>query len=178
MKASRSPSRTAAVFDVSMLGPVVLDHLVGVQHVAPDLVAPAGLDVLAPEAAQLDLLLLERAARAGAPRGPWSPSPGSGSRTARSGQVTTMPVGRCVRRTAESVFLTCCPPAPGRAERVDPELVPVELDLDVVLDLGHDLDERERGLAALLGVVRADPDEAVDAALGAQPAVGAAAVHG
>ncbi len=25
---------------------------------------------------------------------------------------TTMPVGRCVSRTAESVTLTCCPPAP------------------------------------------------------------------
>ena len=27
-------------------------------------------------------------------------------------QVTTIPVGRCVRRTAEEVLLTCCPPAP------------------------------------------------------------------
>ena len=27
-------------------------------------------------------------------------------------QLTTMPVGRCVMRTAESVLLTCWPPAP------------------------------------------------------------------
>src|SRR5258708_12189000 len=40
-------------------GPEVLDHLVGVQDVAPDLVAPAGLDVLALELADLRLLLLE-----------------------------------------------------------------------------------------------------------------------
>src|SRR6185369_9425339 len=37
--------------------PEVLDHLVGVQDVAPDLVPPAGLDVLAAELPQLGLLL-------------------------------------------------------------------------------------------------------------------------
>ena len=66
------------------------------------------------------------------------------------------------------------------AEGVDPDLVPVELDLDVVVDLGQHLDQGERRLAPVLRVERADPDEAVDAALGAQPAVGAPAVdrHG
>ena len=62
---------------------------------------------------------------------------------------------------------------PLRAVRVDPDVVPVELDLDVVVGLRQDLDEGERRLAALLRVERADPDQAVDAALGAQPAVGA-----
>ena len=60
-----------------------------------------------------------------------------------------------------------------RPERVDADLVPVELDLDVVVDLGQDLDQGERRLAPVLRVERADPDQAVDAALGAQPAVGA-----
>src|SRR5207237_10043406 len=41
--------------------PQVLDHLVRVQDVAPDLVAPAGLDVLALQLADRGLLLLERA---------------------------------------------------------------------------------------------------------------------
>ena len=63
-----------------------------------------------------------------------------------------------------------------RAVGVDPDLVPVELDLDVVVDLGQDLDQRERRLAPLLRVERADPHEPMDAALGAQPAVGAPAV--
>ena len=54
------------------------------------------------------------------------------------------------------------------------DLVPVELDLDVLVRLGHDLDQGEGRLAALLGVVGADPHEAVDAALDAQPAVGEA----
>src|SRR5690349_12702243 len=40
-------------------GPEVLDHLVRVEDVAPDLVAPAGLDVLAADLAELGLLLLE-----------------------------------------------------------------------------------------------------------------------
>jgi len=59
-----------------------------------------------------------------------------------------------------------------RSEGVDADLVPVQLDLDVVLGLGHDLHQRECRVATLLRVVGADPDEAVDAALGAQPAVG------
>ena len=41
---------------------------------------------------------------------------------------------------------------------------------------GQDLDEGERGLAPVLRVERADPDQPVDAAFGAQPAVGAPAV--
>ena len=38
-----------------------------------------------------------------------------------------------------------------RAERVDPDLVPVELDLDVVVGLRQDLDQGERRLAPVLG---------------------------
>jgi hypothetical protein len=83
-------------------------------------------------------------------------------------QVTTMFVGRWVRRIADSVL----PAGARRPERVDPDLVPVELDLDVLVGLGHDLDQGEGRLAAVLGVVGADPDEAVDATLGAQPAIG------
>src|SRR4051794_20580960 len=41
--------------------PEILDHLVRMQHIAPDLVAPASFDVLALELAGLLLLLLERA---------------------------------------------------------------------------------------------------------------------
>src|SRR3954453_2950543 len=54
-----------------------------------------------------------------------------------------------------------------RAIGVDADLVPVELDLDVIVDFGKDLDEGERGLATLLGIEGADPDEAMDATLGA-----------
>ena len=144
------------------------------QDVAPDLVAPAGLDVLALERAQLGLLLLERALEE--PRLEdldrdllvlglrplvlaLGDDPGRqvGQADGRVGLVDVLAAGAL------------------RAERVDPDLVPVELDLDVVVDLGQDLDERERRLAPVLRVERADPDEPVDAALGAQPAVGAPA---
>ena len=59
---------------------------------------------------------------------------------------------------------------------VDPDLVPVELDLDVVLGLRQDLDERERRLPPVLRIERADAHEAMDAAFGTEPAVGAPAV--
>ena len=63
-----------------------------------------------------------------------------------------------------------------RAERLDAQLVVGDLaDLGVVLDLGQGLDERERRVAPLLGVERADAHEPMDAALGAQVAVGAPA---
>ena len=90
-----------------------------------------------------------------------------------------MPVGMCVRRTAESVLLTCWPPAPWERKVSIAQLVVGDLaDLGVVLDLGQHLDQRERRVAALLGVVRADAHQAVHAALGAQVAVGAATVDG
>ena len=165
------------MFDVSTSGPVVLDHLVGVEDVAPDLVAPARLHVLALQAA---------AARPPSPRGARSRSRARGpSRDLRFcglralvlalGDDPRREVGEPDRRVGLVDVLAA---GAGRAVRVDPDLVPVELDLDVVLDLGQHLDEGERRLAALLGVVRADPDEPVDAALGPQPAVGAAAVDG
>ena len=82
--------------------------------------------------------------------------------------------GRDVRQADGRVGLVDVLAAGARgAERVHPDLVPVELDLDVALDLGQDLDEGERRVAALLRVERADPHQAVDAALGLELAVGA-----
>ena len=172
MNASRSPSRTALGVAGLVVRPEVLDHLVGVEDVAPDLVAPAGLDVLALELAELRLLLLERSLEQprlqdldrrllvlGLDRSfwLWATMPGRevGQPDGRVGLVDVLAAGAL------------------RPERVDPDLVPVELDLDVVVGLGQDLDEGERRLAPLLGVERADPDEAMDAALGPEPAVGA-----
>ena len=59
---------------------------------------------------------------------------------------------------------------------VDLQVVVANLDLDIGGDLGHDLDQGERGVAPLLRVEGADPDQAVDASLAPQPAVGPAAV--
>ena len=94
------------------LGAVVLDHLVRLQHVAADLAAEGDVLLLAAD-------LVE----------PGLPAPSASSRRAASVRTfiadarflccersfwhdTTMPVGKCVMRTAESVTLTCCPPAP------------------------------------------------------------------
>src|SRR5260370_31959504 len=45
---------------------------------------------------------------------------------------TTIPLGRCVIRTAEDVLLTCWPPFP-EAERVDAQVVGIDLNLDVLV---------------------------------------------
>ena len=70
-------------------------------------------------------------------------------------------------RTAESVLLTCWPPAPGRAVRVDAEVAVVDLDRRVRGQLGRDLDLGEARLAPVGGVERAQPHEPVHAPLGA-----------
>ena len=63
------------------------------------------------------------------------------------------------------------------AEGVDLELVLGDLaDVRVVLDLGQHLDQRERRVAPLLRVVGRDAHKSMDAALGAQVAVGPAAL--
>jgi len=77
-----------------------------------------------------------------------------------------MPLGMCVRRTALSVLLTCCPPAP------EAHVGLVDLDVDRVVDHREDADRGEGGLAAGVGVEGRDAHQPVDAALGLQPAIG------
>ena len=79
-----------------------------------------------------------------------------------------MPVGRWVIRTAESVVLTLCPPGPGRAVDVDPQLVLRDVDVVGLLDHRHHLDAGEAGLPAALVVERADPHQPVGARLDAE----------
>ena len=52
---------------------------------------------------------------------------------------TTIPVGRCVILTAESVLLTCWPPAPPDL-RIDAEVGRVDRDLRIVFNAGHHVD--------------------------------------
>ena len=111
MNSSRSPSRTASRRS-SRLGPQVLDHLVRLQHVGPDLAAPADVRCSPLMADKLVDPLLWRSRSASLTlricmarslfwcwlRSFW--------------QDVTIPLGRWVIRTAESVTLTCWPPAP------------------------------------------------------------------
>ena len=60
----------------------------------------------------------------------------------------------------------------ARSEDVGADVVGVDLDRDRVLDLGGHLDEDERRVPAMGGVERADPDEAMDAVLALEEAVG------
>ena len=92
-------------------GAVVLHELVRLEDVAADLAAEADVLRLAALAGKLGLALLLPELRDARPRmrsavclfAAWERS---------FWHWTTMPVGRCVSRTAESVLLTCWPPAP------------------------------------------------------------------
>ena len=92
-------------------GPVVLDHLVGVEDVGADLAAEGDVAAVAAQGGQLGLPSLRARSASRAPRilramvllASWERS---------FWTATTIPVGRWVIRTAESVVLTPWPPGP------------------------------------------------------------------
>ena len=122
MPARRSSSARTNVVEVAVqhaldvadldVGAVVLDHRVGVQHVGADLRSPADVlrlalllgDLLAAPLCSSSSISLEVSIfiavclLADCERSFW--------------HCTTVPVGLCVIRTAESVLFTCWPPAP------------------------------------------------------------------
>ena len=68
-------------------------------------------------------------------------------------------------RTAESVTLTCWPPAPDERYVSMRRSLGIDLGLLGLLERRHRVERRERGLAARVGVERRDADEAVHALL-------------
>ena len=88
-----------------------------------------------------------------------------------------MLVGRCVMRMAESVLLTCWPPAP-LARKVSTRRSAGLISISMrVVHLGIDEHAGEGGVAARVGVERRLAHQAVHAGLGAQRAVGVVAAH-
>ena len=81
-------------------------------------------------------------------------------------------------RIAESVTFRCCPPHAARPVGVDAEVLLVDLDLDVVRQLGPDVDRGERGVAAGRLVERRDAHEPVDAGFGRHQAERVVAADG
>ena len=158
---------------VSCARAVVLDHLVGVQDVGADLVAPAGLDVLPLEHGDLGLALGDAALE----------QAGAEDLHRRLAvlvlRALVLALGHDARREVGEAhgrvgLVDVLPAGALGAERLDAQLVVGDLaDLGVVLDLGQHLDEGERRVAPLLGVERADAHEPVDAPLGTEEAVGA-----
>ncbi len=73
-------------------------------------------------------------------------------------------------RTAVSTLLTFCPPLPPARIVVDLEVLVLHLDVNLVLDVGRDLDCGERRLPAGVRVERRDAHEAVHAVLAPQVA--------
>ena len=75
-------------------------------------------------------------------------------------------------RTAESVTLTCWPPAPLERIGVDAEVLVVDLDVDVFGQLRPDVHRGERRVPARRLIERRDAHEPVHAGLRRQQAVG------
>ena len=87
-------------------------------------------------------------------------------------------VGTWVMRTADSVLLTCWPPAPEEIGDVHLDVGRVDLDVDVVVDSGETNTElNEAGVAAVAGIERRLAHQAVHAGLGPQPAEGVVALN-
>ena len=82
-----------------------------------------------------------------------------------------MPVGMWMRRTAEEVLLTFWPPAPLARYTSILMSSGVDLHLDGVVDLRHDLQRREGGVAAAGRIERRDAHEAVHTVFALQKAV-------
>ncbi len=80
-----------------------------------------------------------------------------------SWQATTTPVGMWVMRTADSVLLTCWPPAPGSAVNVDAQIGRIDLDIDI-LGFGEDRHGAGRGVNPPLRLGLRDPLHPVGAA--------------
>ena len=99
-------------------------------------------------------------------------------------QLTTMPVGRWVMRTAESVVLTRLAAGARRAEHVDPDVLLLDGDVDL-LGLGHHQHAGGGRVHAALALGDRDPLDPVHAALELQQRVrrlarlgGALGLHG
>ena len=90
-------------------------------------------------------------------------------------QTTATPVGMCVSRTADSVLLTCWPPAPPERMVSMRTSDFGDVDLDAVVDHRKDRDRRKRGVPARVGIERRDPHQPVHAGFGLQPAIGVVA---
>ena len=81
-------------------------------------------------------------------------------------QVTTMPLGIWVRRTAVEFFCTFWPPAPADGYTSILQVVGVDLDLDIVLEFGHAPRPARTRCGGGRRVERRDAHQAVGARLG------------
>src|SRR6476620_6804144 len=70
----------------------------------------------------------------------------------------------CVKRTAELVLFTCCPPAP-LAKDIHFDVLVADLDVDFLVHDRIDKHRREARVPPRLGIERRNPNEPVDAGL-------------
>ena len=171
MNPSISPSMHGGGVAGLVTGPQVLDVLVRVQHVVADLGAPAALA----DSPRSSFSLAACSSRLRSSSLAWS----TAIALARFWiwlrsfwQETTIPVGRWVIRTAESVVLTPWPPGPlDRKTSIRISSSGISM-WSACWTTGSTSTPGERGLPAALVVVLGDPHHPVGAVLAAQRAVG------
>ncbi len=174
MNWSRSPSSTPGGGGVHA-GAQILHHLVGLQHVGADLVAPAdvGLGGLLGGGLPLALLQFDLVEPRAQHLPGLRPVPVLRAVVLADHGDVGRDVGEADRRFRLVDVLAACA---ARAHGVGAHVALLDVDDDAVVDHRIDVDARERGVAARVGVERRDADQAVHAVLGLQPARGVAAL--
>ena len=164
MNGSRSPSRTPCTLPVSCSVRRSFTIWYGCMHVAADLAAEPDPLLLAPDAGQLGLALC-RSRSASRAFSIAMASAGFWSWERSTWHDTTMPVGRCVSRTADDGLVDVLPAGARRPEDVhlDVRLVDLDRPASSSWSIGNHVERRERRLALALRVERAHAHEAVHA---------------
>jgi hypothetical protein len=155
---------------------VVLDALLGMQGIGSDLTAEIDLALLAAGGVEGHLALLARMIV----ETPAQDLQGGGAILVLRSLVLALhdDLGRKVRDADGGVRLVHVLPAgAARAVGIDAQVLFLDLDFDVIVDLGEHRDAREGGVAPRLGVEGRDPHQAVHPLLGVQVAVGVLARH-
>src|SRR5205085_5985755 len=151
--------------------PQVLHHLIGLQHIGTDLVAPADIGFGRVHRLDLGFARLQLAlVKAGAQHR-------EGMRPVlvlRSFALTlNHDAARHVGDADRAVGLVDVLPAgAGGAVGVDAQVLVVDLDLDLLVDDRVDPDGGKAGVPPRVRIERRYADQAVDAALGFEPAIG------
>ena len=156
-------------------GAQILDHLIGLQHVRADLMAPADVGLggllgggllLTP----LQLTLVEPRAQH---------LPGLRPIAVLRAVVLThhRDIGRDVSEAHRRFRLVdVLPTGAAGPHRVDPHVRFFDIDVDAVVDHRIDVDAGERGVPARVGIERRDAHQAMHAVLGLEPAERVAAL--
>jgi hypothetical protein len=176
IKGSMPPSNLVDVAHIHT-DAVVLDHLVGVQHIGADLAAPGDV-IFESWISCISLPVSAFRAGRGVPCSTFMAMSLLRCWDFSCWHCTTMPVGRWVMRTALLVLLTCWPPAPlARNTSMRRSLSSMSTD-DLVVQFRVDEHGGKGGVALAAGIEGRNAHQAVNPVFGTQVAEGVLAAGG